>query len=268
MLPTFYITDCYDDNTKARLTGRIQSLIPHTEGVQFVGVKTSLEAAGNLVDILDALEGHDALIFMNVAPRGTGRWPNGTPFCEVKYANSHIFSTFEGYSFSLLQKLSGAALTADLFDIPTAVPHLGITPSTQEHIINSQFRSFDFLPRVAAARLNGDAVPFTNEPLTGACPNAVWWQDNFGNFKTTLLPEDVGFLPGKHITLNISGQTHTFTCYTGLKDIPAGETGIYIGSSGLPEKRLLECTKQKGDGLSGEHTASLPFAVGAEVVVV
>lgn len=268
MPPTIYITDCYDDNTKARQTARIQSLIPEVHSVQFVAIKTGLEAAGNIVDVLDALEGRPGIIFANVAPRGTGRWPNGTPFCHTQYQNAHIFSTFEGGAFSLLRKLTGENIQVHLFDIPSVVENFPLSLATKEYIARSQFRSFDFLPRVAAAVLSGTAIPSTAEHVAEECPKAIWWQDNFGNFKTTLLPEEVGFEPGKIITLAIGSRMQAFHCFSGLKDIPAGEIGLYVGSSGLPGKRLLEFSRQKGDALAHEHAASLPYVVGDAIAVV
>jgi hypothetical protein len=268
MLPTFYINDCYDDNATARYTARIQSIIPHVPHVQFVGVKTSLEAAGNLVDILDGLEDHPGLIFINVAPRGTGRWPNGTPFGYVQYNNAHIFTTVEGHALSLLQKLTGKPIPIQVFDMPTVVPYLGVDKETQEHIIHSQIRSFDFLPRVAAKVLEGGTVPSTKEVYDEACPTAIWWQDNFGNFKTTLLPEEIGFKPGKSLRLSIGLRAPLeLTCYNRLKDIPYQTVGLYVGSSGLPGTRLLEITIQKGDDLHSNHAPSLPLTIGDIITI-
>ncbi len=202
MLPTIYITDCYDENTKARQATRIQNLIPDVTSVNFIGVRSSLEAAGNLVDTLDALEGRPGLIFINVAPRGTGRWPNGTPFGYLHYNNAHIFTTIEGTGLSLLKKLAPEPLPpVRLFDVPKVVTKLEVDAETQQHIIHSQFRSFDFLPRLAAKVLTGETLESTPWSDIPPCPPAIWWKDNFGNLKTTLLPEDVDFAPDKTITL-------------------------------------------------------------------
>jgi hypothetical protein len=208
------------------------------------------------------------LIFVNIAPRGTNRWPNGTPFGHLIYNNSHIFTTIEGENLSLLQKLTGNKLTVERFDIPTSVPYLDIPSATQEHIINSQFRSFDFLPRIAAQVLNKKNIPWEKWGEIPPVPAAIWWQDNFGNFKTTLLPEDIGFKTGKNLSLRIGTTIQNLTCYNRLKDIPYGQLGLYIGSSGLPGKRLLEITRQKGDNLVQNHTASLPLSVGDLITVV
>jgi hypothetical protein len=51
--------------------------------------------------------------------------------------------------------------------------------------------------------------------------------------------------------------------YNRLKDLPHGEIGMYIGSSGFGTKRFLEITKQKGEALlRGETSRALNLKVG------
>jgi hypothetical protein len=77
------IQDCNDEGTKGRITSRVQNLF---EGISpsfvAVGAYSDLQAAGNLVDILDATEGNDGIILVNSAPRhGKGKkHENGIPF--------------------------------------------------------------------------------------------------------------------------------------------------------------------------------------------
>jgi hypothetical protein len=77
------IQDCNDEGTKGRITSRVQNLF---EGISpsfvAVGAYSDLQAAGNLVDILDATEGGDGVILVNAAPRhGKGKkYENGIPF--------------------------------------------------------------------------------------------------------------------------------------------------------------------------------------------
>ncbi|MBL8031060.1 MAG: hypothetical protein JNK33_01910 [Candidatus Doudnabacteria bacterium] len=252
MLPTFYISDCSDDNVRVRYAARIAAATPQAGAVQFVGVTSDLEAAGNLVDLLDGLEGAEALIFVNVAPRGTQKtkWPNGTPFGYLQWNHSYIFTTIDGYTLSLLQKISEAPLNIQVFDIPTVVPFLTPDTALQARITKSQFRSFDFLPRVAGHILGGNTVP--TEPLNGIpeAPTAVWWTDNFGNAKTTLLTQDFIGKPADIFEVRIGGTlVGSIPVYDRLKDLPHGEVGIYAGSSGFGAKRFMEITKQKGESL-------------------
>ena len=76
---TTFINDCRDANAVARQISRANTLL---EGpADFCGVSTDLEAAGNLVDVLDAANGQPGNVLINVAPRHdkAKRWPNGTP---------------------------------------------------------------------------------------------------------------------------------------------------------------------------------------------
>jgi S-adenosylmethionine hydrolase len=81
---------------------------------------------------------------------------------------------------------------------------------------------------VPAEEMSLDEVP--------DAPKTVWWVDNFGNSKTTSLPEEIGFEAGKKIQTKVG----EFTCYNRLKDVPNGEIGLIIGSSGYQNKRFLE----------------------------
>lgn len=269
MLPTFYVSDCSDDNVRARYAARIAATTPQAGAVQFIGVISDLEAAGNLVDLLDGLEGAEALIFVNVAPRGTQRtvWPNGTPFGYLKWNNAHIFSTIDGCTLSLLQKIADAPLDVHVFDIPTVVPFLTEDTTLRERITKSQFRSFDFLPRVAGYVLAGKTVP--TQPLTHIpnAPTVVWWMDNFGNAKTTLLANDFTGKPGDVFEVRVDGTlVGSIPVYDRLKDIPHGQVGIYAGSSGFGTKRFLEITKQKGESLLlGETSRAFDLKSGSAI---
>jgi S-adenosylmethionine hydrolase len=108
--------------------------------------------------------------------------------------------------------------------------------------VNSQFRSFDYMPRLAKWLHDGIEVPHEELPLDQIAdiPHAVWWVDNFGNCKTTILPEEIGFEPGKVIKSEIGD----LTCYFRLKDVPNDEPGLIIGSSGYGSQRFLEVVVQ------------------------
>jgi hypothetical protein len=81
-------------------------------------------------------------------------------------------------------------------DIPTVMQRCcehGLCDQTlADHIIATQFRSFEFLPRVAQWVWDGHDIPATKKTLDYV-PDAgtkVWFIDIFGNCKTTITPQD------------------------------------------------------------------------------
>uniref|UniRef100_A0A6U4K6Q5 Uncharacterized protein n=2 Tax=Hemiselmis andersenii TaxID=464988 RepID=A0A6U4K6Q5_HEMAN len=267
--PITYITDCKDENGKGRLKARLATLFPG-HSVELVGVENDYEAGINLVDIADAYEGRPGIILGNVARReGTQRrskWPNGPPFSWLRLGdNIDVFSTIDGYILSLLQSMVGSKLTVELFDIPSTVPHMGLPPARQEHIIHTQFRSFDFLPLLAAHIVGGRDLPasgtFADVP---EMPHALCWVDSFGNIKTNCVASDASFEVGRRITIKLDSQRQlTLECYSRLKDIPDGVVGLTIGSSGMDGKRLLEIVQL---GKSAANTLALHSGTNIEFV--
>lgn len=244
--PIAYISDCRDENTKGRLSTRVASYF--TGNVTFVGIKNEYEAAMNLVDVIDAYDGEKGLIFANVAPRHgkAKRWENGTPFGHFRLGDLDIFSTIDGHVLSLLQKLSGQKIEIDVYDIPKTIGAMDLSDKLREKIRKTQFRSFEYLPRLAREIMSGKTLPNEKYAEVPEMPNVACWVDCFGNVKTSLLPEEVGFETGKIIDLKFGGKKVSLPCYDRLKDIPDGEVGLTIGSSGLGEKRLLEIMAQGG----------------------
>lgn len=247
--PLTYISDCKDDNTKGRLKARCSTLFPDSN-IVFVGVKDDVEAAINLVDIIDAYEGAPGVILANVARReGKERkekWPNGTPFGHFKYGQLDIFTTIDGYILSLLQKVTKEPITVNIYDIPEVVPHMNLDKETQERIIHTQFRSFDYLPRLAAHIVAGVDLPVTDTHTEmPIMPEMVCWVDSFGNLKTNLLPEEVKFEVGKEVVIRVGNNKQLrLPCYDRLKDIPDKTAAFTIGSSGLEQHRFLEIMRQ------------------------
>jgi|SRR3989344_5449176 len=223
---TVVINDCRDANAMGRQMARVGALFGGT--VVPIGVENDLEAAGCLVDALDAIGDQEGLILVNVAPRHgeAKKWPNGSPFGYFQYKGIIVVSSLGGTTLSLAKKL-GCLLIVRLVE------------STSK----SQFRSFDFLPYAAQIILNKPIIDFltghAGSVLSEAIPDppkAIWYIDCFGNAKTTLLPEDVGFRARKTVETTI-GQ---LTCYPRLVDVPDGKIGLVIGSSGIGDKRFLE----------------------------
>src|SRR6185312_4672466 len=99
----------------------------------------------------------------------------------------------------------GVIDTYFLTDIPTVMAAMvskgKIDAETARRIEKSQFRSFDYVPRLAKWLLDGVDVPTEVYPLENIedVPQAVWWVDNFGNCKLSVVAEDIGHEQGKII---------------------------------------------------------------------
>lgn len=237
------INDCQDANESGRQIARISSLFQSP--CHLIGVKNynELEASGNLIDILDAFEDRKGVILVNIAPRHklNKKYSNGTPFGYFRYKNTLIVSTVDGLTLSLVKKLNLIELI-NILDIDKAVVRLTKDKNLQRYIINSQFRSYDFLPRVAYYLLQKDHLPsyqFNINNIADA-PATVWWIDGFGNCKTTLLKTDINISKDRHISLSIG----LFKFYPRLTDVPDGKLAVIIGSSGIDSRRFLEIVIQ------------------------
>jgi hypothetical protein len=242
------INDCRDANAFGRQATKAGALLGRP--VVTVGVKSDLEAAGNLVDALDAAEGREGIVLVNVAPRNgeAKKWPNGTPFGWFTVGKTLVVASVDGLTLSLAKKL-GLVDAVRVFDIPTVVESLVrrgvITLELGNRIAATQFRSLEFLPRAAAWLAAGIELPterFAAADIADA-PAAVWWVDNFGNCKTTLLPEEVSRFTDEGA---LSGLA-SLALHDRLKDVADGEPALVIGSSGHGDKRFVEVVIQGGD---------------------
>ncbi|MCF7834080.1 MAG: hypothetical protein K9L98_00975 [Candidatus Pacebacteria bacterium] len=245
------INDCRDDNAKGRQIARVSSLI---EGnISFVGVQSDIEASGNLLDVLDAYQDSPALILVNVAPRnGTAKkWANGTPFGYFWYKNILVVSSIDGYTLSLVKKLN-LIQEVNVLDIPTVVERFVnekiLSKETGNYIMHTQFRSYEFLPRIAEYLLKNKGTENTvveSEAMNikdfPDMPSVVWYVDNFGNCKTTLLKNELQ--EGE----NISTKFGNFPYFEKLKDVPDQVSALITGSSGINDMRLVEFVTQGGD---------------------
>ena len=240
------INDCRDADEMGRQTIRASVLFPGTN-INFLGVGNfnEIEAAGLLVDSIDAAMDSDGVIMVNAAPRhGSGKdWDNGTPFGYFKLNNIIVVSTIAGMTLSLVKKL-GCIDRLNLTDLSTVIDHcinIGkFDKDRRDRTVFSQFRSFEYMPFLAKWLHEGQDISHKEMSLDELSdpPKTIWWVDNFGNVKTTLLPEEIDFEPGKKITTKVG----VFTCYNRLKDVPNGDAAITIGSSGYKDKRFIEIT--------------------------
>jgi len=240
------ITDCHDGNARVRQQTRYSVLFPGVPS-SFMGVSSDIEAAGNLIDVLDAAGDNEGIVAVNVAPRhGAARkWPNGTPFGYFWYKKILIVCTIDGEVLSLAKKF-GLGDHVNVTDIRTVLAFGGYTPEEVEHAATSQFRSFDYLPRLA--RIVWDKKEVPAEKLSFADipngTNGTWCIDAFGNCKTTLLREDVALEAGSQREIILNGLAITATCYKQLRDVPNYHTGLTMGSSGYGSRRFLELVVQ------------------------
>lgn len=256
------INDCHDGNTMGRQATRISTLFGLNPSLVAINNYSELEAAGNIIDVLDASNGEEGVVLVNSAPRHKKKWPNGTPFGYFWYKKTLVVTTIDGLCLSLVKKL-GLATEIMVTDVPTVVDYMikegHLDKELRDTIAKSQFRSYDYMPRLARWVMDGLEVPHEKYSISEVedAPKAVWWVDNFGNCKTTLLPEDVGFEAGKTLKTKIGD----IKCYIQLRDVPVREAAMTIGSSGIGKKRFLEIIVQ-GKSASDHFDVS----VGSEIV--
>ena len=239
------IQDCNDEGTKGRITSRVQNLF---KGILpsfiAVGAYSDLQAAGNLIDILDATEGEDGVILVNAAPRhGKGKkYENGVPFGYFYYKKTLVITTIDEIILEIIKDF-GITDKIEVFDIPEVVDEAVkrglIEKWVAEKTKKTQFRSFEFQPRVAQWIWNNEKIPTKTLEITGHHRNGkIWLIDNFGNCKTTLLGSE---LKGKEFLETSIGK---LKIYNWLHELPDNETGIVIGSSGLNKDKFAEIIVQ------------------------
>jgi hypothetical protein len=232
MIKISIFTDCQDVNARSRQEIRYSSVITDSV-VTCYGVNKEIEAAGSIVDALDAARETPVIIVGNVAPRGN-HYENGCPFSYVKTGNSIVIGT--PTVFSLLAKL-GLATEVHETDVYTVCSQF-LDEAEARRIANSQFRSFEYLPLLAKWIHEGKDISAKSVAIEPPSESLIWFVDNFGNCKTTAL--EVSELSLKHQSLKF---------YDRLTDVPVGENAVTRGSSGYKDTRFLEITTQ------GENTA-------------
>lgn len=246
------INDCFDENARLRQISRAGSLFPNA-GVQCFAVASELEAAGFLVDALDAFEGREGVILANVAPRSgkAKKWKNGTPFGYARVGKTIVVSSVDGLVLSLAKKLGliSEFFVLDIGEVMDFISDAELDPESKKRIASSQFRSFDFLPRAADWVYRDYDLPRRSLDLAEIedAPQAVWLVDNFGNIKTTLVRGGSGLASGQEVGIAIKGERLSLPFYNRLKDLPDKEIGLVEGSSGIGNLRFLEIIRQGGN---------------------
>ena len=249
---TSIITDCSDDNALNRQATRYSSFLNTPISIVKLTFFASegngeLEGAGNLIDTIDATAGEKGVIIVNTAHRdGKGKkWPNGTPFGYFYYKKTLVIATIDGYCLSLAKKFN-LTKSIKLTDVPTVIDTMIKKGLHQEEfrklVVDSQFRSYEYVPRLAKWITDGVEIPSKGYSISKVpdAPKCIWWVDNFGNCITTELPEEIGHGPDKKIKTKYG----ELKCYDKIKDVPDGETGLIIGSWGLGNDRFISLTIQ------------------------
>lgn len=246
------INDCFDENARLRQISRAGSLF-NNASVNCFAANSELEAAGLLVDALDAFEGRDGVILVNVAPRNgeAKKWKNGTPFGYFWFKDTLVVSSVDGLVLSLCKKMG---LIDELYifnieDVMEFISNNELSLEKKRQIIDTQFRSFNFLPRVADWIWRKYDLPKEKYDLKNIkdVSDGVWFIDNFGNVKTTLVRSDFDLKNGEDIKISIKKRKKKIGFYERLKDLPDKKVGIVEGSSGIANKRFLEIILQGGD---------------------
>ena len=242
------INDCRDANAVGRQSARASSLL--NAPISFIGVASDLEAAGNLIDMIDAAGNNTGAILVNVAPRNgkAKKWPNGAPFGYFWHGNVLVVASIDGFTLSLVKKLK-IVDHIQVLDTADAVDELiaeGIAAREyKDRIVNSQFRSYDFIPRIAAHLIRKRDIKSRAMDIEQIpdIPKAIWWIDNFGNCKTTIVSDEI------EVRERVCRQArfNNLSYVPALKDVADGTPALIAGSSGLGEKRFLEIVVQGGN---------------------
>ncbi len=216
--PVFVISDCTDPNAQSRYQA---SFGREFKGSQAFCVPTTnpIEGAGCAIDIIDELRGKRGIVFLNIAPRRDtdkkNGHKNGKPFLYFYVGKTLVITSDEPEIFGMFDivELSYKKTRAiDLFedkDVPSC----------------SQFRSAQCIPIAAKKIVKGKYTGKSHKPMPKKIGSKVWYIDNFGNCKTTLVK-----FPSKASLLR----------YNQLTEVPDGEEAQTIGSSGYKSKRFRE----------------------------
>lgn len=276
--PVTIINDCVGDNEAARQETRVASLFE--SHVSYIRVSSPdqldadlnrLQASGNIIDQLDAFEDRRGVLLAHVMPRHgegkQGEGGNGSRYGYFWYKNVLVVASLDGPMLSLVKKL-GLADSVRLLDVGrtlSAMEREGLIGAEEIlQIAHSQFKSFMYLPKIAAYLLKkgrgalSETVSIKTAP---DAPRSVWCVDGFGNCKTTLLPEEFCLSSDARLNADTDGVSHgpvayvetrfgELPLYRRLADVPDGTLALTIGSSGIgsgkAERRFIEIVVSGG----------------------
>ncbi|MGW8760995.1 SAM hydroxide adenosyltransferase [Streptomyces sp. NPDC055815] len=253
LLPVVSLTDCADPNALARQSTRIATLFGATPTVLPLGGPDPEGAAAlTLLDLLrstDLIGGptQPVVVLVNIAPRD-GHWPNGVPFCWFRHGDHLVISTLNHRVLAPLATYLGITEVhvTDVREVleAAAAGWAELTPAEIEEMVRTQFRSLWYVPLLARWLADGREVPA--QPTAVAQPAAddvrVAVVDNFGNCKLDRPATDLpGYTTAKSLLVHNrhEGRDIEVRCYDRLPDVPLGEPGITVGSSGVGFAELV-----------------------------
>lgn len=229
-----------------------------------IRVSDDTHASSKLMEFLDAADrfdieyprpkdggGTDEVgILVNIAPpRGRveqiGRL-SGAQFASFVVGDVVVISSLHGETLSFVRKL-GIVESICLLDIPTvmdwAVGRGLITRKITDGILNSYW-GFEFFLLASSWMWEGRILPYQVVKISDFVPmplTAVWAVSNSGNYKTTLLPDDL-----KETRARLVHPLSTLPLYDRPSDVPDGTMAWVVGTSGFGERRFLEIMVQGG----------------------
>ncbi|MEU5918623.1 SAM hydroxide adenosyltransferase [Streptomyces sp. NPDC047141] len=251
--PVVSLTDCADPNALARQSTRIAALFGATPTVLPLGGPDPEGAAAlTLLDLLrstDLIGGptQPVVVLVNIAPRD-GHWPNGVPFCYFRHGHHLVISTLSHRVLAPLVTYLGLTEVhvTDVREVleAAAAGWAELTPAEIEEMARTQFRSLWYVPLLARWLADGREVPAVPTAVDQIVADDVRVAvvDNFGNCK---LDRPAAELPGYDTTKALlvhnrhQGRDVQVRCYDRLPDVPYGEPGITVGSSGIGFAELV-----------------------------
>ncbi|MCD0484250.1 SAM-dependent chlorinase/fluorinase [Streptacidiphilus sp. ASG 303] len=257
--PVISLTDCADPNAVARQSARIAALFGATPSLlPLAGPDPEGAAALTLLDLLRStgLTGgptHPTVVLVNIAPRD-GHWPNGAPFCWFRHGEHLVVSTLNPRVLAPLAAYLGLeeVQVTDVREVleAAAAQWARLGPAEVEEIARTQFRSLWYAPLLARWLVDGRPVPAQPHAVQAPEPAEVRVAvvDNFGNCK---LDRPAAALPGADgadgpggadalpVRSRRDGRSVLVRRYDRLPDVPYGEPGITVGSSGIGFAELV-----------------------------
>ena len=226
-----FATNCYCPNADARQTLRGQAAFGGLTP-KIAAANSCLEAGGQLVDMLDAVDGFfcDGIVLGNVADRH-GRqaaWENGSPFGYTFIGRTLLAATLEGEMLSLLKKFELIETVNVLVYAKVAewaVENGLLSSEKAAWMVKTQFRSYELI-RIAYWITRGLDIPSEQVSVEEYAPDvrpSVWYIDKpFGNCKTTLLESE-----------REKTRFASLPYYERLADVPDNTLALVRGSSGI-----------------------------------
>lgn len=251
--PVVSLTDCADPNALARQSTRIATLFGSTPTVLPLGGPDPEGAAAlTLLDLLRSTDltggpSRPVVVLVNIAPRD-GHWPNGVPFCYFRHGDHLVITTVSRRVLAPLATYLGLreVQVTDVRQVLEAAADdwAELAPAEIEEMVRTQFRSLWYVPLLARWLVDGRTVPA--EPMA-VHPSAeddvrVAVVDNFGNCKLDRPPTELPGYDGAETLLvhnRLEGRDVKVRCYDRLPDVPLGEPGITVGSSGVGFAELV-----------------------------